>query len=218
MTERRQRVNARSSRQSQARLRAKRRKRIQREIREWVVTLTLAILAVIVVRTYVFTLVRVDGSSMMPTLANGERMFVTLYDVRFGDIDRGDIVICYYPNRGRDHFVKRVVGVPGDSVYRQDGVTHVVYTIETSDGIQTIDAPLDPEYAQHPDRRGPDYAPHVLERDEFFVVGDNRYNSHDSRDWNDSDPSYAVGPINRNMITGHVRNVLWPIADMRPVD
>ena len=63
-----------------------------------------------------------------------------------------------------------------------------------------------------------DYDPYVLGEDEYFVVGDNRGNSHDSRDWNDSDSSNDVGPITKDMITGHVRYVIWPLSDIRAVE
>lgn len=189
--------------------------RILKEIREWIVSIGTALLVVMLLRSFVFSLIRVDGESMQPTLLDGERLFVTVYDGRYGDISRGDIVICRYPNRGSDHFVKRVVGMPGDSVYRKDGITHVVYASETQSGTQILDEFLDPDTALNPYRFSPDYEPYVLGENEYFVVGDNRYDSHDSRDWNDSDPTHDVGPITRDMITGHVRQVVWPLDHFR---
>lgn len=192
--------------------------RILKEAREWIVSLAIALLIAVILRTVLFTLIRVDGTSMQPTLFNGERLFVTVYDAKFGRIERNDVVICHYPNRGSTNFVKRVVAVPGDSVYRESGVTHVVYTIQTANGSQIIDVELDPVYRSYPLAQGPDYDPYVLDEDEYFVVGDNRYSSHDSRDWNISDADYAVGPISRDMITGHVRHVVWPPAAFRTVE
>lgn len=197
---------------------AARRKKILREIREWIVSLAVALLAFILIRTFLFSLIRVDGQSMQPTLMDEERLFVTVYDGKFGSIDRGDVVICSYPNRGADQFVKRVVGVPGDWVYRQTGVTHVVYGIETAGGLQVIDMELDPNYRLRPLSQGPDYEPYLLGPNEYFVVGDNRYASHDSRDWNIGDTDYAVGPITRDMISGHVRQVIWPLDNFRTVE
>ena len=54
--------------------------------------------------------------------------------------------------------------------------------------------------------------------DEYFVVGDNVYNSHDSRDWNDSDPTGDVGPITGDMIVGRARFVFWPLSEIRSID
>ena len=193
--------------------REERKKKILKELREWIVSLAIALLAVVVLRNYVFTLIRVDGESMQDTLLDGERLFVTVADVKFGDVNRGDIVICHYPDRCGTFFVKRVVALPGDSIYRESSVTHVVY----SDGDAIIDEALDPDYSIRPLRNGPDYGPYVLGEDEYFVVGDNRYDSHDSRDWNDSDASNDVGPITKDMITGRVRSVIWPPKNIRTV-
>ncbi|MBE5772993.1 MAG: signal peptidase I [Clostridiales bacterium] len=190
--------------------------KIIKEIREWIVALAVALVVVLVIQSFLFRIIRVDGASMNPTLVDGERLFVTVADVRFGDVDRDSIVICHYPNRGMTYFVKRCVGVPGDTVYCQNGVTHVVYTDE--DG-NTVDEPLDERYAIYAPFGSPsDYEPYVLGEDEYFVVGDNRYNSHDSRDWKDKDPSGDVGPISKKMIVGRVRNVIWPLSDIRSVD
>ena len=203
--------------------RAARKKKVVKEIREWVVALAVAILVVVVIQSFLFRIIRVDGQSMETTLHNGERLFVTVTDVKFGDVGRNDVVICHYPNRTgrflglvpyRLYFVKRCVALPGDTVYRENGVTHVVYE---QDG-QVVDEMLDERYSAYfPTGSSDDYEPYVLGEDEYFVVGDNRYNSHDSRDWNDSDPSYDVGPISKSMIVGHVRQVIWPLGSIRPV-
>ena len=198
--------------------RARLRRRIMKEIREWIVSLAVALLVVTVLQNFVFTLIRVDGESMQPTLLNNERLFVTVFDVKFGDVERGDVVICHYPNRGRDYFVKRVVGLPGDSVYREGGVTHVVHSAQAASGAEIVDAAIDPDVTISPYRHYPDYDPYVLGEDEYFVVGDNLYGSHDSRDWNDPDPSRDVGPITKDMITGHVRCVVWPLNGIRAVE
>lgn len=203
---------------------AARKKKIVKEIREWVVALVVAVLIVLVIQSFLFRIIRVDGHSMDTTLADGERLFVTVADVRFGSVHRDDVVICHYPGRGLTYFVKRCVAVPGDTVYCENGVTHVVYQ---QDG-ETVDEPLDDRFAQYyvygSDH---DYEPYVLGDDEYFVVGDNRYNSHDSRDWNgptatgggnDGSEDNNVGPISKGKIVGHVRNVIWPLNSLRKVD
>ena len=194
-----------------------------KELKEWVVALAVALIVVFVIQTFLFRIIRVDGHSMDSTLADGERLFVTVTDVKFGTIDRDSVVICHYPNRYnkflgiipmQTYFVKRVVAVPGDTVYRKNEVTHVVYE---KDG-QTVDEMLDERYGDYfPNGSPDDYDAYVLGEDEYFVVGDNRYNSHDSRDWNDDDPDMDVGPIKKNMIVGHVRQVIWPLSNWRTV-
>ena len=178
-------------------------------LRNWIVALCVALLVAAVIRGCLFTLIRVDGNSMQDTLHDGERLLVTVADVRLGGVDRGDVVICRYPNRGWTNFVKRVAAVPGDTVYREGGVTHVVYSVKSDRGVEIFDEPLDPALVLTASRAD-DYPPRLLGGDEYFVVGDNRYGSHDSRD-------RRVGPISGDMIIGRVRRVVWPLSNFRTV-
>ena len=194
---------------------AARKAKVKKEIKEWIVALGVALIIVFVIQTFLFRIIRVDGHSMDTTLADGERLFVTVTDVKFGKPVRNSVVICHYPNRGMTYFVKRLVAVPGDSIYRLDGVTHVVY----EENGETVDLPLDSNYAKYfPNGSAEDYEEYVLGEDEYFVVGDNRYNSHDSRDWKDMDNSNDVGPIGKKMIIGRVREVIWPLTEIRSVE
>ena len=102
-----------------------------------------------------------------------------------------------------------MVAVAGDTVFRKDDVTYVTYG-DTGDTVA-----LDAEYAAR--YSGDDYS-YVMQDGEYFVAGDNRGNSHDSRDWNDSDDSQDVGPIDESMIVGHVRCVIWPLSEIRGED
>lgn len=197
----------------------KKKKSFWRELGEWVVSLAAAVVIVLLIQNFLFTLIRVDGASMNSTLLDGERLFVTVADVKFGGVERDAVVICHYPNRGRTFFVKRVVGVPGDTVYRENGVTHIVSeTVDENGETVIVDNPLDAEFVSIFYNVDNDYEPYVLGADEYFVVGDNRGNSHDSRDWNDSDPSRDVGPITKDMLVGRVRCVIWPFNSIRGVE
>ena len=191
----------------------------KKEAREWIISIAVALMVVFVIRTFLFQIIRVDGDSMNSTLLNGERLFVSVLDTKFDDIDRGDVVICYYPNRGRTNFVKRAVAVPGDQVYRENGVTHVLYeTVDADGNTQIVDEMLDERYALYfLGGSSDDYTAYTLGENEYFVVGDNRYNSHDSRDWNDAQPNRDVGPITDDMIVGRVRSVIWPLSSIRTV-
>ena len=104
---------------------AARKAKFLKEIREWVVALVVALMVVLFIRTFLFTIIRVDGHSMDYTLADGERMFVTILDKKLFGVERDDVVICHFPGRGRTYFVKRVRGVPGDVIERKDGVTYI---------------------------------------------------------------------------------------------
>lgn len=199
---------------------AKPKKSWKTELREWIISIAVALMVVFVIRTFLFQIIRVDGESMSSTLLNGERLYVSVLDMKLNEPERDDIVICHYPNRGKTNFVKRVVAVPGDKVYRDKGVTHVLYEITDENGqTQQVDEMLDERWAIYFAAGAPDdYEAYTLGEDEYFVVGDNRYNSHDSRDWNDSDASNDVGPITGDMIVGKVRCVIWPFKEIRSVD
>ena len=192
----------------------------KKELREWIVSLAAALMVVFFIRNFMFQIIRVDGHSMDSTLADNERLFVTIPDMHINGVERGDIVICHYPNRGSTNFVKRVVGIPGDVIYREIGVTHVVYETTDENGeTVTVDQMLDEEwplvrmmYGQAPEEP---YGPYTLAENEYFVVGDNRDNSHDSRDWNDSTPNDDVGPITEDMLVGKVQCVVWPLNAIR---
>ena len=170
-------------------------KPLWQEILEWVGTLALAVIIALVVRTYVFEPVRVDGRSMDATLVDGEVMFVTKFDYLFDEPQRFDVVICHYPDRGNTNFVKRMVGLPGDIVAVQEGkliVNGVVY---------------EEEYITH----RPNYTlePYTVPEGAYFVLGDNRSNSNDS---------HLIGPLDAEMIVGHVRHVILPLDNWRAIE
>lgn len=158
-----------------------------------VAELILAVALAALLRLLVVALTRVRGTSMQPTLPDGAWLLVAVWPARLRRVRRGDVVICRYPGRGRQLFVKRAVGLPGDAVWRTDGVTYV------------NGAPLEAGFR----RFLPDYPPYTLGRDEYFCVGDNRRTSHDSRDWRRKG-SRIVGPVDGYLLAGVVRCVLWP--------
>ena len=169
-------------------------KTLKREIFEWVVTIAAAVLIAFVIRTFLFEPVRVDGGSMLETLQDGEIMFVTKYDYLTSGPERFDVVICHYPNRGSTNFVKRVVGLPGETVSICDGVVHI-------DGRPLQEPYLDPRR----NRRLCQMEPVTLGEREVFVLGDNRDSSNDSR---------RIGPIPLDMLRGKVRRVLLHLGWM----
>lgn len=177
---------------------------VKKEILSWILTLGAAVVIALLIRHFLFEPVRVDGQSMCDTLQNNEIMFVTKPEYIWGDPQRGDVVICHYPGRGNTNFVKRLMGVPGDVIeVRRD----VVYR---------NGEPLDEPYLT-PSRNDDHFSmlPFTLGPDEYFVMGDNRDNSHDSRNYNGySSPS----AITRDMIVGHVRCVVFPFNVIRGIE
>lgn len=177
----------------------------KKEAWEWIISIAIALMVVFFIRNYLFQIIRVDGSSMYNTLEDGDRLFVSVLDVKFKGIERNDMMICHYPNRGATDFVKRCVAVPGDTVMRKSNITYVRY------GDSGLVVALDPMNARSAYYAGDDYE-YTLGENEYFAVGDNRANSHDSRDWHDNTPDDDVGPITKDMIVGKVQHIIWPLS------
>ncbi|MDR1569364.1 MAG: signal peptidase I [Oscillospiraceae bacterium] len=190
--------SASSAKSSEARAKSKKsgddKKSAGREILEWVISILVAVAIALIIRTFIFEPIRVDGESMLKTLSNNEYMIVTKPEYMFGEPSRFDVVICHYPNR-KENFVKRIVGLPGDTVEMRDGYLYVNGDLYEEDYLA---AELRPTYE----------GKWTLSDGEYFVLGDNRKNSNDS---------HLIGPITKDMIVGHVRLVVWPLSEMRVV-
>lgn len=178
-------------------------KNVKKEILSWILTLGSAVVIALLIRTFLFEPIRVDGQSMCDTLQNNEIMFVTKPEYLFGQPQRGDVVICKYPGR-TENFVKRLMGVPGDTIEIKNNVVY-------RDG-EVVDEPyLTPSR----DDDGFDMDPITLGEDQYFVMGDNRDNSHDSRNY------YGYGKpatLTRSQIIGHVRCVVFPFDKIRGIE
>lgn len=158
----------------------------------------LVLLIMFFIRHFVLMLVRVKGRSMLSTLDTGDWLLVTRFDYRLHGPARGDVIICRYPGRFVDarklipqHFVKRLIALPGETIAIEDGVVLI--------NGEPLDEPyLDPVRVRY--RRS--MQPRTLGADEYFVMGDHRDASNDSR---------RIGPIPRRMIIGHARRVIFPL-------
>lgn len=174
----------------------KEKKSIGREIFEWVMVFVAAAAIAFVVRTFIFEPVRVDGSSMLNTLTNGDFMIATKFDYLLGQPQRFDVVICDYPNTNDHKYrVKRIIGLPGETVQLVAGELY----INGEHVEQGYDFGSVTEYA----------GPYEVKEGEYFVLGDNRNNSKDSR---------AVGALPRKMIRGHVQCVVFPFGHAKIVN
>lgn len=167
----------------------------KQELIEWIVTIAAALAIAFVIRTFLFEPVRVEGGSMSNTLLDGEIMFVTKPEYLSGDPERFDVVICHYPDRGNTNFVKRVVGLPGDTVEIKDGYLYVNGEKYEEDYLT-----YRPNYTM---------SAYTVPDGMYFVLGDNRSNSNDS---------HIIGPVSRDMIIGHVRQVIWPLDSWRTIE
>ena len=170
-------------------------KSIKQEIFEWVMVFVVAAAMAFVVRTFIFEPVRVDGASMMNTLTDSDFMIATKFDYWLGDPDRFDIVICNYPNTSDGKYrVKRVVGMPGETIELVGGRLYVNGEF------------VEQNFDMTPNQTN--FGPFTVPQDHYFVLGDNRNNSKDSR-------SPMVGALPRDMICDHVRAVVFPFGNAR---
>ena len=157
----------------------------------------LGYLAVVLVITYVivnFVGVRTEviGTSMTPTLADGDQLIVEKVSYYFSEPKRYDIIVFPYPEEPDKHYIKRIIGLPGETVQIIDGYVYINGEL------------LDEHYGNEVmNNAGIASDPIVLGEDEYFVLGDNRNNSEDSR-------YAAVGNIKRSDIDGRAWVRIWP--------
>ena len=169
-------------------------KRMGREAVAAVQTLLSAAVYATLIVTFGVQVARVDGLSMAPTLEDHDRLIVNKLVYELGEPRPGDIVMLYYPLNPEKMFVKRVIAREGDSVRIVDGRVYV------------NDIPLHDEYVPAEFRSHDDWGPQVIQQGYYFVMGDHRNNSSDSRHW---------GPVPKKYIVGKVKVRWWPLQDAR---
>lgn len=167
-------------------------------IRELIIYAVIILVFVFLVPRYVFQMTIVDGESMTETLQDKDRLFVEKISYRFGDPDRFDIIVFYPFGRDDpdDYYVKRIIGLPGETVQIKDSVIYI------------NNEPLSENYRKEPYMayNGIADQPLLLGEDEYFVLGDNRNGSTDSRD-----PD--TGPVKRENIDGRVVLRVYPFDE-----
>lgn len=171
-------------------------------VAEWMLVVALAIGAAFLIRTFLFQQYYIDGPSMQTTLFPKDRVLVNKLSYKLHDVNRGDVVVFdRLSGTEHDDLIKRVIGLPGESVEVRNCVVFV-------DG-QTLEEPyLDPvDVAQtDPSKRcgtHVDMTPVLVDKDHVFVMGDNRVQSFDSRDF---------GAIDVSKIRGRAFIVIWPFG------
>jgi signal peptidase I len=164
------------------------------ELVAWFKTLASAAVYATLIVTFGFQVARVEGQSMAPTLADQDRLIVNKFAYRIGIPRRGDIVMLYYPINPDKSFVKRVIAEEGDTVRIVDGRVYV------------NDVPMDDSFVPPEFRSHDDYGPEVVKEGYYFVMGDHRNNSSDSRHW---------GLVPKKYIIGKVQLRWWPLPHAR---
>jgi signal peptidase I len=161
-------------------------RRLLRVLGELLQTALIAFLLFIVVNL-ITARIRVEGISMEPSLHDGEFVVVNRLTYRWKEPERGDVVVFHFPSDPRRRFIKRVIGLPGETVTIRDGQVLI-------NGFVLEEPYLDEEPRYHGEWR--------IAPNEVFVLGDNRNNSSDSQNW---------GPLDINEIIGKAMLVYWPM-------
>lgn len=149
-----------------------------------------AVAIAVVIVLFVYEPVRVEGSSMQPRLADNERLFVNKFIFSFEPIERGDVVVFRYPRDPSVDFIKRVIGLPGDRIQIVDGRVYVNDRLLREPYVP----PMYDDYGNFPAT--------LVPPDDYFVLGDHRNSSNDSRSW---------GFLDRQYIFGRAVFAYWPL-------
>lgn len=166
-----------------------------------VVIISLAI--ILPIRYFLIQPFYVKGASMEPTFDDREYLIIDEISFRFREIERGEVVVFRYPHDPRQYFIKRIVGLPGETVHVQNNSV-TIFSDEHPDGFVLDESSyLDPETVTRGDRKT------ILAEDEFFVLGDNRGSSLDSRTFGQLHEKYIIG---RAWIRG------WPLDKVTVFD
>jgi signal peptidase I len=163
---------------------------LRHEIRVWTRDLLIAIGLALVIIVFLYQPVKVEGTSMAPLLSDQERIFINKFVYRFESIHRGDVVVFWYPLDRSKSFIKRVIALPGETVTIRQGVVMV-------NGVVVPEPYVPPQYEDVSD-----YGPTPVPAESYFVMGDHRISSNDSR---------VFGPVPSQFIYGRAVFAYWPV-------
>jgi signal peptidase I len=163
---------------------------LRQDIRVWTRDLLIAIGLALVIIVFLYQPVKVEGTSMAPLLSDQERIFINKFVYRFEPIHRGDVVVFWYPLDRTKSFIKRVIGLPGETVEIRRGIVYV-------NGLPIAEPYVPPQYEDLSD-----FGPVRVPMDDYFVMGDHRISSNDSR---------VFGPVASGYIYGRAVFAYWPV-------
>ena len=164
------------------------------EIKDWAISIVVAVALAMFIRTFIVELYVVDGPSMRPTLESEERLVVNKFIYRFRVPEKGEVLVFQYPRDPSRDFIKRVIATPGDTIEIREG------RVLVNDQLLTEDYILEKTRSEYPKSTVPE--------GRIFVMGDNRNNSEDSR--------FAdVGFVPYDLIKGKAVLVFWPISQYK---
>jgi signal peptidase I len=159
----------------------------------WFRDLLISAFASVLIITFLYQPVRVEGTSMLPRLEDRDRLFINKFVYHFEAIERGDVVVFRYPRDPEKSYIKRVIALPGDHLRIEHGRVFL------------NDKLLREPYVPLEFRDNRSMADTVIPADSYFMMGDHRSISSDSRDF---------GPVDRDLIYGKAVFVYWPARDL----
>jgi signal peptidase I len=167
-------------------------------IREWFQVIVIALLISLPIRFFIAEPFVVNGASMDPTFSTGQFLIVDRLTYRFDEPKRGDVIVFKYPNDQKTYFIKRIIGLPGETVSIKNGFVTIINT-EYPTGLKLDETYIDSSHKSH------ESTSTTLGPDQYFVMGDNRAQSSDSRVW---------GALNKGLIAGRPIVRLLPVTQL----
>ena len=158
----------------------------------WLRDLLVSAAASVLIITFLYQPVRVEGTSMLPRLEDRDRLFINKFVYRIASIDRGDVVVFHYPRDPEKSYIKRIIALPGDRLRIDHGHVWLNGKLQSESYVPLM----------YEDTRS--MAEIVVPDDNYFVMGDHRSISSDSREF---------GPVERSLIYGKAVFIYWPTKD-----
>ena len=165
-----------------------------RELFQWVAAIVAAVLIALAIDNFVIVNAQIPSGSMENTIMTGDRVIGNRFAYSFSDPQRFDIIIFRYPDDESQLFIKRIIGLPGETVEIRDGKIYLNGSDEPLEDVQTKETMVG------------SFGPYTVPENSYFVMGDNRNNSSDSR-------TDMVGNITRENIIGKAWLRIWPVSD-----
>lgn len=164
-------------------------KKSKSELREIIEAVVIALVVTVLLRSFIVDIFRIPSPSMVPTIQVEDRVVVTRFSYWFADPQRGDIIVFKYPLDTKVDYIKRLIGLPNETVEFRDNQLYINGEIVEEDYLP------DNVYTS-------DFGPIVVPENCYFMCGDNRQNSRDSRSW---------GFVERDLLIGKSQFIYWPI-------
>ena len=167
-----------------------------RELFQWVAAIVAAVLIALAIDNFVIVNAQIPSGSMENTIMTGDRVIGNRFAYSFSDPQRFDIIIFRYPDDESQLFIKRIIGLPGETVEIQDGKIYLNGSDEPLEDVQTKETMVG------------SFGPYTVPENSYFVMGDNRNDSKDSRYWTNTF-------VTKDEILGKAILRYWPISEFK---